>query len=320
MKTKMIKTAVIAVLLMAVMVAATLYVIPKARHRSQNVALGRQWLGLLQKNAAFSGQRPAYPIDVNFSYSLPSDKNLQRLRDAYALETVAGPGSEIDRIINLTSWVYRLVGHANEPEIPNERNALNLIPLAKDKHMTLNCYLKTVILNEVFLAMGFESRQTHLLPHSNEEDESHYITSVYSRQLGRWILMDSDFGVYVTDEKGAILGIAEIRGRLVSGRPLVVKELDPPRNILVRVWSNLESFIDGTSYLWYLRKNIFKVRCPQASLFNQRAKPNRVNFELIPDGYRPELLQAPLIDKEGNKTVYLNDESLFWQKPTGPIG
>jgi hypothetical protein len=319
MKTRMIKTSVIAVLLMAAAVVAILYVIPEARHRSENVALGRQWMGLLQKNAAFSGKLPAYPIDVSFSYSLPSDKNLQRLRDAYALETVAGPGSETDRIINLTSWVYRLVGHANEPKIPNELNALSLIPLAKDKYMALNCFLKTVILNEVFLAMGFESRQTHLLPHSNEEDESHYITSVYSRRLGRWILMDSDFGVYVTDEKGAILGIAEIRGRLVSGRPLVVKQMDPPRNIFGRMWSNLESFIDGTSYLWYLRKNIFKVQCPQDSLFNQRAKPNRVYFELIPDGYRPELLQAPLIDERGRKIVYLNDEGLFWQKPTGPI-
>ena len=40
-------------------------------------------------------------------------------------------------------------------------------------------------------------------------------------------------------------------------------------------------------------------------------------FELIPDGYREELLQAPKITEEGRKTVYINDEGLFWQEPPG---
>jgi hypothetical protein len=318
MKAKIVKRSLIALLLVAFVAAVALYVIPTARHRTQNVALGKHWLGLLQSHAAFSGKQPAYPADVVFSYAPPTDDNLRKLRDTYSLETVAGPGSETDRIINLMGWVYRLVGHDNEPEIPKELNALNLIPLAQDKHMALNCYLKTVILNEVYLAMGFESRQTHLLPHSKEEEESHYITSVYSRTLGKWILMDSDFGVYDTDEKGTILGVAEIRDRLISGGPMVVKSMDPPGNIFVEAWSNIESFIDGTSYLWYLRKNFFKVRCPQNSLFNQASQPSRVYFELIPDGYHPELQQAPLVGKAGRKTICLNDEDLFWQKPAEP--
>jgi len=42
--------------------------------------------------------------------------------------------------------VFRLTGHANEPEIPKELNAFNLIRLAKDEHKLINCYMKTVIL------------------------------------------------------------------------------------------------------------------------------------------------------------------------------
>ncbi len=211
--------------------------------------------------------------------------------------------------------MYQLTGHANEPEIPKELNAFNLIRLAKVEHILINCYMKTVILNEVYLAMGFESRQTHLLPHSNEEDESHYITSVYSRSLGKWILMDPDFGVYVTNEKGAILGIAEIRERLIAGGPLVVKEVEAPTNLFAQAWGNLRNSIDGTNYLWYLRKNIFKMRCPQNSMFDQASKPNRLYFELIPDGYRQELLQEPKTTEKGNKIIYINDEDLFWQRP-----
>jgi hypothetical protein len=211
--------------------------------------------------------------------------------------------------------VYQLTGHANEPEIPRELNAFNLIHLAKVEHMQINCYMKTVILNEVYLAMGFESRQTHLLPHSNEEDESHFITSVYSRTSGKWILMDPDFGVYVTDEKGDVLGVAEIRARLIGGKPMVVETVSTGR--LTKAWENLRSSIEGADYLWFLTDFIFKIRCPQNSLFDQESKPNKVYFELIPDNYREELLQEPKITERGNKIIHINDEGLFWQKPVG---
>lgn len=319
MKTRCIRTFVIAALGMAGVVAAAVYVVPLAQHRGRNVSLGREWAGLLKKHATFSAKSPGYPVEVSFQYAPPTDANLRKLRDEYGLETVAGQGSEIERIINLTSWVFQLTGHANNPQIPKKLNAFNLIRLAKVEHKTINCYMKTVILNEVFLAMGFPSRQTHLLPHSNEEEESHFITSVYSRTLGRWILMDPDFGTYMTDEKGNILGVAEIRNRLITGQPLVEKELGISQSSLVNAWVNLESFIDGSSYTWFLSDFIFKIRCPENSLFNQASQPNRVYFELIPDGYRGELLQGPKVTETGKKIIYINNEDLFWQKPSGQL-
>lgn len=315
MAIKRFKGMILVAVAVAAVVVAPVYIVPMVRHRSQNVSQGRQWAGLLRKHPAFSAKLPAYPVEVEYHYAAPTDENLRRLRDTYHLDAVAGRGPETDRIINLMSWVYRLTGHANEPEIPKELNALYLIPLAKEEQMRMNCVMKTVILNEVYLAMGFESRQTHLLPAEKEDEESHYVTSVFCRTLGRWIMMDPDFGVHVTNEEGAILGIAEIRRRLIAGEPLVVRPVDPPPNFLARARSNVQDFIDGTSYLWYLRKNIFKVECPQNSLFNQRAKPNRLYFQLIPDGYRQELLRAPEIAKQGNRVVFLNDEEEFWRRP-----
>lgn len=315
MSAKRLKIMIIAVAAAAAAVAAVVHIVPMVRQRSRNASQGRQWAGLLRKHPSFSARLPAYPVEVEFHYAAPTDEDLRKLHDTYHLDAVAGRGPETDRIINLMSWVYRLTGHANEPEFPKELNALNLIPLAEVKHMAMNCVMKTIILNEVYLAMGFESRHTHLLPAENEDEESHYITSVFSRTLDRWIMMDPDFGVHVTDDEGAILGIAEIRRRLIAGQPMVVRPVDMPPNILARTWSDLRDLIDGTSYLWYLRKNIFKIECPQNSLFSQRSKPNRLYFQLIPDGYREELLQGPKTAENGNRIVYLNDEALFWARP-----
>ena len=163
--------------------------------------------------------------------------------------------------------------------------------------------------------MGYDSRQTHLLPHSHEADESHFITSVYSRTLGKWLWMDPDFGLYLTDEKGNILGYPEIRSRLTSGDPLVEHDLRTDQGGLSKVWDLFMSWVEAADYQWYLSKNIFKVRCQQMSMFNQRSNPDKVYFELMPDGYREELLNTSEMAKRG-KITYINDEQLFWQVPS----
>ena len=316
MKLKGPKAIVLAVASAALLVAAAVYVVPLARQRSQNVALGRQWAGLLKAHPAFSGKGPSPPAAVTFTYAAPTDENLTRLRELYGLDAIAGPGSEAERIINLMRWVYKLTGHANEPEIPKELNAFNLIRLAKDEHMLINCFMKTVILNEVYLAMGWPSRQTHLLPAEKEEEESHFITSVYAPSLGKWIMMDPDMGAYVTDEEGSILGVQEIRSRMITGLPLRVKDVDES-GWFERARGDWSNFTRGVDYLWFLSDFLFKIRCPQRSLFNQASEPNRVLVELIPDGYREELLQEPRMDTRGRKIIAINDEGLFWQRPTG---
>ena len=315
MKTKGARAMVMAVVIVAVTVVTAVVVIPAARDRSQNVALGRQWAGLLQQHPTFSGERSPSPADIAFVFAGPTDEYLSRLRELYDLGAVAGQGSETERLINLMTWVYRLTGHANEPEIPKELNAFNLIRLAQVEHMQINCYMKTVILNEVYLAMGWQSRQTHLLPHSHEEEESHFMTSVYAPTLGKWIALDPDFGAYVTDDKGNILGVSEIRGRLVAGQPLRAVDVDAGGGFS-NAWGSARNFIAGADYIWFLTDFVFKVRCPQRSLFNQAAQPGRVFFELIPDGYRPELLREPTTIERGKIIVYTNDEDLFWQQPS----
>jgi hypothetical protein len=315
MRRKGRKRVVVAAAIAALLVAAALYIVPLARDRSENVAFGKQWAGVLKKHPTFSGRRPGPTVDVTFTYAAPNDEDLARLRTLYDLDAIAGQGPEPERIINLMRWVYRLTGHANEPEIPKELNAFNLIRLAKE-HMQINCYMKTVILNEVYLATGWPSRQTHLLPSEKEEVESHFVTSVYASTLGKWVLMDPDMGVYLTDEKGTLLGVSEIRSRMIAGRPLVVNDVDETGR-LARARDTWSNFTRGVDYLWFLSEFLFKIRCPQRSLFNQASEPNRVMVELIPDGYRGELLQQARIDERGRKIISINDEGLFWQPPSG---
>ncbi len=119
-------------------------------------------------------------------------------------------------------------------------------------------------------------------------------------------MMDADMCGYLRDENGTILGILEIRRRLITGDPLNVND-----DI-----GFFASVLGKWSYLWYLRKNIFRYSCQQSSEFSQESQQGqRTYFELVPDGFGEELLTEPEISPRGNKVVYINDESLFWQRP-----
>ncbi len=130
--------------------------------------------------------------------------------------------------------------------------------------------------------------------------------------------MDPDMGAYVTNEKGEILGVSEVRDRMIRGQPLVVRGFDDGGMLgLGAVWGGLMNLNRGVSYPWFLSNFVFKIECPQVSAFNQRSRPDRWYFQLIPDGYRPDLLRAPApeVTKSGRRVCFINDEDLFWQKP-----
>ena len=50
---------------------------------------------------------------ATFNYQHDSDVNLQKLREKYDLEEIAGAGSEIDQILKLTSWVHKKLTHGS---------------------------------------------------------------------------------------------------------------------------------------------------------------------------------------------------------------
>ncbi len=257
------------------------------------------------------------PAPVSFSYADGTERGLQLLRQKYALDEVAGDGPEVERLIRLMSWVYRLSGHVKLEENSAECNALHFIRQVREEDRQIDGFKKNVVLNELYLSMGYASRQTHLLSQRDETGPGHYVTSVYSRQLRRWLLMDPDFGVYLTDEGGLPLGVTGIRRAMVADQPL--KAVHVGRSWLGKGLLHLTQYLEGSDYIWFLAEYIFMVRCPQCSRFNQDALPNRVYFELRPDSM-PEnpLIQAGLAQR-GMKVHCLDDEELFWQAP-GPDG
>jgi hypothetical protein len=94
---------------------------------------GKRFRDRLEAHPTFSAKFKDQYSQVSFRYAEARDENLTKLRDRYDLDSVAGKGPEIERMVNLMKWVHQITSHARNPTAPKELNALNLIDLCKSE-------------------------------------------------------------------------------------------------------------------------------------------------------------------------------------------
>jgi len=253
-----------------------------------------------------------------FTYLSKDNSNLVTIRQDFHLDSVAGKGNEISRILNLMHWVHNTVRHDGNSNNPTLKNAINLLKVCKSEKRGVNCRMMATILNECYLSLGFKSRFVTCLPKETEFDDCHVINMVYSNDLNKWVWIDPTFDAYVMNEKGELLGLEEVRERLVKDKPLI---LNPEAN-----W-NRENSQTKEDYLYnYMAKNLYRLQCPISSEYNTESfkEGKKVTYlELLPlDGLvqtpqKPENQDLKSSQQTDYSSLYYktNNPNLFWSKP-----
>ncbi|WP_372645612.1 transglutaminase-like domain-containing protein [Ancylomarina sp.] len=249
-----------------------------------------------------------------FTYQSQDNPNLIKTRETLKLDSIAGNGSELSQIFNLLHWVHNTVKHDGNSNNPTSKNAIDLINVCKAENRGVNCRMLATILNECYLSMGIKSRYITCMPRETEFNDCHVINMVYSKDLNKWIWIDPTFDAYVMGEKGNLLGIQEVRERLIKGLPLV---LNADAN-----W-NRTNLQTKEHYLeYYMAKNTYRLQTPLVSEYNTETwgKGKEVTYvELLPlDGIEQTPQQKEVInDKTGTKFINYktNNPDVFWAKP-----
>lgn len=237
-----------------------------------------------------------------FTYQDQNHPDLVRVREYFDLDAIAGDGDEISQIKNLTTWLHDTVRHDGSSYNPKSKNAIDMIELCRKENRGVNCRMLAQILNECYLAMGFESRYVTCMPKEYIND-CHVINMVYSKSLGKWLWMDPSFNAWVSDEHGNLLGIEEVRQYLIDGKTLVLNE--------EANWNN-ETKQTAEHYLhYYMAKNLYYVSARADSEYDSETESEGKQYSpmisLYPTGYLPE---------EVHRThVGTNDDAYFWQAP-----
>ncbi|MCX3263129.1 transglutaminase-like domain-containing protein [Pedobacter agri] len=249
-----------------------------------------------------------------FSYQSMEDPNLVKIRKDLKLDSIAGKGNELSKVFNLLHWVHNLVRHDGSSNNPSLQNAIDLIKVCREENRGVNCRMLATILNECYLSLGIASRHITCMPKETKFDDCHVINMVYSKDLKKWIWIDPTFDAYVMDEKGALLGVQEVRERLIKGQPLV---LNADAN-----W-NRSTLQTKEYYLqYYMAKNLYRLQTPLNSEYNfetSKAGKTVTYVELLPlDG----IVQSPQKSEFTGKNSGVrfvnyktNNPDLFWTKP-----
>jgi hypothetical protein len=248
----------------------------------------------LERLREFAGYRnEAVNPKYEFSYMDSSAASLKELRNKYKLDSIAGNGDETERIIHLMKWVHTVRPYDGHSGYIKPASSLNLLECETGKNKGLSCFMKSIILNDVYLAMGYPARVVHCMPKGNNFIEDHYINMVFSKYLGKWIYMDSAVGGYFEDETGTLLSIQEVRQKLINGDTIVL---------------NTDAELPDFIYLHYLSKNLFRFECSFASEFNFESKEKKMYCQLIPKSYTDSISTK-------HDALLVSNPDYFWTKP-----
>lgn len=250
----------------------------------------------------------------SFSYQSQDHPDLVRIRKDLKLDSIAGEGSELSQIFNLMHWVHDLVKHDGGSNNPRLRNAIDLIKVCETENRGVNCRMMATILNECYLSMGIKSRHITCMPKETNFDDCHVINMVYSTDLDKWIWMDPTFDAYVMDGNGNLLGIEEVRQRLIKGESLV---LNADANWNRTFLQSKEMYLEQ-----YMAKNLYRLETPLVSKYNSETweKGKELTYvQLLPlDGIEQTPQKGEEISKKsGVKYINYktNNPNLFWVKP-----
>jgi len=200
-----------------------------------------------------------------FNYQSSDNPNLMALRKGFNLDSIAGQGNDVLKILNLLQWVHNLIPHDGNHDNPEVKNALSMINVCKKDDRGLNCRGLALVLNECYLAMGIKSRIVTCYPKDilKIDPDCHVINSVYSESLKKWLWIDPTFNAFVMNENGEMLSIEEVRERLINDKILI---LNPNANwnnkiytcsrvqqLASIIWRHTEKgkqLVISSSYLW----------------------------------------------------------------------
>jgi len=250
-----------------------------------------------------------------FTYQSEDNPDLKKVRQELKLDSIAGQGSELLKIFNLMYWVHDNILHDGTIGNPNSpKNAIDLINVCKTENRGLNCRMLSTILNECYLAMGIKSRIITCMPKEYPFQECHVINMVFSKELNKWIWIDPTNCAYIMDEKGNLLGIQEVRERLIKDQPLI---LNADANWNRKVRKNKEEYLDG-----YMSKNLYRMACPLTSEYNMETWDRQkeiVYLELLPLDGLEQLPQKNEETYQNGEIKYVNyktnNPDLFWTLP-----
>lgn len=244
-----------------------------------------------------------------YSYMNKTDSQLVLLNESFNIDDRIKEMTEIESILHLLKWIYEVIPYDGGANYPANHDALSIL----NNPCPLNCWIKAMILNEVYLSAGFKSRILFCLP-ADFDGDNHVITMVYSQKYGKWLTVDPSHNTYFFSESGSILNIFEVRKIYSEGITPNIKHIE--REMTNPLFCNgISYFSYDEFYQVYMAKNCFRFISPLASKYRYDANPNGIEYLILNPLYYDNARGAKYDNGIANKSKihYTNNIDVFLQ-------
>jgi hypothetical protein len=233
---------------------------------------------------------------LRITYPASDNPALKAIRQKFNLDSVAGTGNEVSKLLSLLHWVHNTFPHDGGKDVPDYKSRIELMTNTISQHLTLDCGTLASVLTDCYLAMGWKAHRIICLPKDSTDYDCHSIVTVYSNTLNKWLWIDPTHEAYVMNEQGVLLSIAEVRERLINGKPLI---LNPDANWNHKISNTRENYLFG-----YMAKNLYALQC-----IGDREGESITNV-LLPLDYKGIIPRTA-----STKPKCTNNPNIFWAKP-----
>ena len=169
-----------------------------------------------------AGRYKADTADVEINY-IPDIKRAEEIRDYFCLDTLYDAGASTwEKTLAIGRFVATNIPHDNQKEYPEYVNAIGLWEYTKTVAPAFNCRLHSILTYELLTAAGIKARYITCLPYDRNDNDCHVVNEVWLPETGKWVMIDTDMKRYVTDRKGNLLSLVEIREHFINDKKLVV--------------------------------------------------------------------------------------------------
>lgn len=245
-----------------------------------------------------AGRYKADTEDVEINY-VPDIQRSEEIMDYFCLDTLYDAcASTWEKTLAIGKFVSTNIPHDNQKEYPEYVNAIGLWEYTKTIAPAFNCRLHSILTYELLTAAGIKARYITCLPYDRNDNDCHVVNEVWLPEKGKWVMIDTDMKRYVTDKKGNLLSLAEIREHFVNDKKVVV-------------YHNFDNPSSRISYYHaYMAKNTYWFCCWGDLGFYQEdyktfpeSKLRSKYYALVPEGF----------ETFSGKEITTHDPEQFWR-------
>lgn len=245
-----------------------------------------------------AGRYKADSAEVEINY-VPDVKRAEEIMCYFCLDTLYDTNASTwEKTLAIGEFVATNIPHDNQKEYPEYVNAIGLWEYTKTIAPAFNCRLHSILTYELLTAAGIKARYITCLPYDRNDNDCHVVNEVWLPEKGKWVMIDTDMKRYVTDRKGNLLSLAEIREHFVNDKKVVV-------------YHNFDNPSSRISYYHaYMAKNTYWFCCWGDLGFYQEdyktfpeSKLRSKYYALVPEGF----------ETFSGKEITTHDPEQFWR-------